>query len=149
VLGYCDRGVECSQQHVRECPDFAERGACGNKRCKLPHVIRANRVRKKASSPSGAAPANFRFNIGNDGDSLDLATAPTADSGSPPGSLQQLSVENARLGDEYISLTFNESESEEQSDDDGDEEDDSGEDEQDDGEGAEKGTDPHSDDLID
>jgi hypothetical protein len=46
VLGYCERGLDCGHQHVRECPDFAEKGTCETKGCKLPHVIRANRNRK-------------------------------------------------------------------------------------------------------
>ncbi|KAJ3787610.1 hypothetical protein GGU10DRAFT_348478 [Lentinula aff. detonsa] len=56
VLGYCGKGLDCDKQHVRECPDFAEKGACSTKGCKLPHVIRANRNRKPASIsvlPSG------------------------------------------------------------------------------------------------
>ena len=50
VLGYCEKGIDCEQQHVRECPDFAEKGTCSNRACKLPHVIRANRGRKTATT---------------------------------------------------------------------------------------------------
>ncbi|KAH7105800.1 hypothetical protein BKA62DRAFT_687999 [Auriculariales sp. MPI-PUGE-AT-0066] len=46
VLGYCEKGADCDKQHIRECPDFAEKGSCDKKGCKLPHVIRANRTRK-------------------------------------------------------------------------------------------------------
>ncbi|KAE9399578.1 hypothetical protein BT96DRAFT_688455 [Gymnopus androsaceus JB14] len=105
VLGYCDKGLDCDKQHVRECPDFAEKGTCSIKGCKLPHVIRANRNRKPASS-SGVP-----------------SFAPAAE---PEGEIrvQRVTADNAQLGDEYISLTFNESESEEESDDDEEEEED-------------------------
>ncbi|KAH8983143.1 hypothetical protein EDB86DRAFT_2968062 [Lactarius hatsudake] len=110
VLGYCEAGIECPKQHVRECPDFAENGVCPNKFCKLPHVIRANRARKPASTGVEAGPASA--SIVDDLVSAVAAPTPTA--------------EDAQLGDEYISLTFNESEEDEESsdDDDVDEEDD-------------------------
>ena len=93
VLGYCAKGLDCDKQHVRECPDFAEKGACTTKGCKLPHVIRANRNRKPAPAP--AQPVIFS----------DTTPAPAPSSEATPAAGQ--------LGDEYISLTFNESESEE------------------------------------
>ncbi|KAF9071560.1 hypothetical protein BDP27DRAFT_1418912 [Rhodocollybia butyracea] len=93
VLGYCDKGLDCDKQHVRECPDFAEKGTCTVKGCKLPHVIRANRNRKPAST-SGTT-------------SSPETTVPEGES-----RVQPVSADDAQLGDEYISLTFNESESE-------------------------------------
>lgn len=106
VLGYCERGLDCEKQHVRECPDFAEKGSCSTKGCKLPHVIRANRNRKAVS----------KITV--------LKTQPP----NPPSSVADpifvdsgpyLPAEDAQIGDEYISLTFNESESsEDESDDD-------------------------------
>ncbi|KAJ7464602.1 hypothetical protein FB451DRAFT_1094410 [Mycena latifolia] len=115
VLGYCARGLDCDKQHVRECPDFAERGACATKGCKLPHVIRASRNRKAPAAapaaPAAAAPAP-----------TPTPTAPSlsgvTDSSAPP----PVSAEDAQLGDEFISLTFNESESEDEDDDDEEEE---------------------------
>ncbi|KAF9561213.1 hypothetical protein CPC08DRAFT_439709 [Agrocybe pediades] len=89
VLGYCERGLECDRQHVRECPDFAENGTCSTKGCKLPHVIRANRNRKLAA-PAVSAPAS--------------------------------TAEDGQLGDEFISLTFKESDSEEDDEEDNEEE---------------------------
>ncbi|KIY51920.1 hypothetical protein FISHEDRAFT_36338 [Fistulina hepatica ATCC 64428] len=85
VLGFCERGLECEHQHVRECPDFAENGTCRTKGCKLPHVIRANRNRKPPVTKT---------------------TEDGAADGEP-----QLFADDAQLGDEYISLTFHESES--------------------------------------
>ncbi|TRM65499.1 hypothetical protein BD626DRAFT_488959 [Schizophyllum amplum] len=115
VLGYCEKGLDCEQQHVRECPDFAEHGTCTKKGCKLPHVIRANRNRKPKAdgsppvSPSAAddhaAPAMVIDNITDN----DTAEAPA-----PPA------VGGGELGDEYISLTFNESESDGSSDEESD-----------------------------
>ena len=108
VLGYCERGLECERQHVRECPDFAEKGTCGTKGCKLPHVIRANRNRKVAAP----GPASGEDKMVDDSDAA-------------------VTAEDAQLGDEYISLTFKESDSSEsegseeeaESDEDDDEED--------------------------
>ncbi|KAJ8079537.1 hypothetical protein PM082_011124 [Marasmius tenuissimus] len=118
VLGYCEKGLDCDKQHVRECPDFAEKGTCSTKGCKLPHVIRANRNRKPLS------------------DSATSTSATTADSsGSPTGTegertIPLLTANDAQMGDEYISLTFNESESEDE-DEEEDEEEDGDEDEED------------------
>ncbi|KAJ6620617.1 hypothetical protein B0H10DRAFT_1911825 [Mycena sp. CBHHK59/15] len=120
VLGYCARGLDCDKQHVRECPDFAETGACKTKGCKLPHVIRANRNRKPpatTTTTTTTAPAT--------GSSTTASSGPAADSGAPTPA--PLTANDAQLGDEFISLTFNESES---SDD--DEEDDSEEEDDDD-----------------
>ncbi|KAH0836519.1 hypothetical protein J3R83DRAFT_8158 [Lanmaoa asiatica] len=93
--------------------DFAERGTCSTKGCKLPHVIRANRNRK--------VPTTTR--TGKTGSPSSDAAVPTVTSGSDSSSnntssSQQISVQDAQLGDEYISLMFNESE--EESDDDSD-----------------------------
>ena len=84
---------------MRECPDFAEKGTCGTKGCKLPHVIRANRNRKVAAAPGPAS---------SEGKMVDGVT---------------VTAEEAQLGDEYISLTFKESDSSESeaSEDDSDE----------------------------
>jgi hypothetical protein len=110
VLGYCEAGIECSKQHVRECPDFAESGECPNKFCKLPHVIRANRARKPASAPVPAAVTAASVPPVDDNLVSDVA-APA------------LTVEDSQLGDEYISLTFNESEEDDDSGDDDDDDD--------------------------
>ncbi|KAL0065197.1 hypothetical protein AAF712_007867 [Marasmius tenuissimus] len=130
VLGYCEKGLDCDKQHVRECPDFAEKGTCSTKGCKLPHVIRANRNRKPLS------------------DSATSTSATTADSsGSPTGTegertIPLLTANDAQMGDEYISLTFNESESEDE-----DEEEDEEEDGDEDDEDGSDGDDP--DDVSD
>ena len=99
VLGYCERGLDCDRQHVRECPDFAEKGACGTKGCKLPHVIRANRNRKVAGI-SATASAEEKMNV-------EAVTVAGSDS-------VVLTAEDGQLGDEYISLTFKESDSEDE-----------------------------------
>ena len=106
VLGYCEAGIDCPKQHVRECPDFAESGECPNKFCKLPHVIRANRARKPASAPAPAVVTAASVPPAND---------PVSDVAPP-----LLTVEDSQLGDEYISLTFNESEEDEESSDEDD-----------------------------
>ncbi|KAJ3848262.1 hypothetical protein EV368DRAFT_76311 [Lentinula lateritia] len=130
VLGYCGKGLDCDKQHVRECPDFAEQGGCSTKGCKLPHVIRANRNRK--------LPSSFVSSDGSSSSTVVYGLADLADSQGEPR-MQHVAANDAQLGDEYISLTFNESESEEESD--------SEEEENDDEEGVEEGDDP--DDVSD
>lgn len=46
VLGYCEKGAECTDRHVYECPDYANTGVCKKKKCTLPHVDRAGQLRK-------------------------------------------------------------------------------------------------------
>lgn len=120
VLGYCEKGLDCDKQHVRECPDFAEKGECTIKGCKLPHVIRANRNRKPApSAPSTSS------TIGQS--STSTSAEPSADVRTNHAiSSQLVAAEDAQLGDEFISLTFNESDSE---DDEDEEDEDASEDE--------------------
>ncbi|KAI1793551.1 hypothetical protein LXA43DRAFT_1123434 [Ganoderma leucocontextum] len=115
VLGYCAKGLECDQQHVRECPDFAEKGSCTTLGCKLPHVIRANRNRKAAAPSSAPGPA-----IGSPSGTATSAGSEAAAGSDSASSSRQVTAEDAQLGDEFISLTFHESESEE---DDGEEDD--------------------------
>ncbi|KIM62655.1 hypothetical protein SCLCIDRAFT_119208 [Scleroderma citrinum Foug A] len=113
VLGYCAKGLDCEMQHVRECPDFAEKGTCSTKGCKLPHVIRANRNRKPPPMTIASAtstPAGSGISGSSDG----------SDNVS---SSQFVSVKDAQLGDEFISLVFNESEDEHDDDSDEDEDD--------------------------
>lgn len=49
-LGYCEKGVECSDRHVFECPDYANKGTCRNEKCRLPHVDRAGQIRKATAA---------------------------------------------------------------------------------------------------
>ncbi|KAL5536787.1 hypothetical protein ACEPAF_610 [Sanghuangporus sanghuang] len=111
VLGYCEKGIDCENQHVRECPDFAEKGACPNPRCKLPHVIRANNQRRSAEAGKAASCTD--------------TTAPVAPAGTSeksPESSGQTYVEDGNIGDEFISLTFHESENSEDEEEDDSEE---------------------------
>ena len=48
TLGYCSKGVSCTERHVSECPDYSNTGTCRNKKCRLPHVDRAGNLRKAA-----------------------------------------------------------------------------------------------------
>lgn len=56
VLGYCERGEECTDRHVYECPDYANTGVCKKKKCTLPHVDRAGQLRKATASKSETTP---------------------------------------------------------------------------------------------
>jgi hypothetical protein len=127
VLGYCEKGLDCDKQHVRECPDFAENGSCSTKGCKLPHVIRANRGRKTATTAKKEGETK-----GMDVDSS--LNVPSTD----PSNAKETPViyaEDGKMGDEFISLTFHESEEEEddedEDDDDDNEEEEAGDEEED------------------
>jgi hypothetical protein len=109
VLGYCIKGVSCDKNHVRECPEFEETGECRTRGCKLPHVIKANAkwAKRGRSTEHDEQVADKKGSGGNGGEGEKAVT-----------------VEDAQLGDEYISLIFNESESESESEEDEDVDDD-------------------------
>lgn len=115
VLGYCEKGLDCEHQHVRECPDFAEKGACTTKGCKLPHVIRANRNRPRPPPSVQATTADLVAH--ETPEPAASSSGANLDSGASASS-RVLTAEDAQLGDEFISLTFHESESEEDEDED-------------------------------
>lgn len=155
VLGYCGKGVDCEHQHVRECPDFAEKGVCTTKGCKLPHVIRANRKRQAV----GAGPPH----VANDAvASSSTETKATVNTTLSTGALPlTTTADNAQLGDEFISLTFHESSESEDGDEEEEDEEDSEEDEDADGpaqnvdegpgrnkEGSGPNTDDDDDDVV-
>lgn len=58
TLGYCEKGAECEERHVHECPDYANTGFCNKKRCRLPHVDRAGQIRKNAAIKAESTTAN-------------------------------------------------------------------------------------------
>ncbi|KAH7335595.1 hypothetical protein B0J17DRAFT_720136 [Rhizoctonia solani] len=112
VLGYCARGIDCERNHVRECPDFAERGECGTKGCKLPHVIRASRGKMEAAR---------------------VAALVKPEETTPDVEMRE-EGQQQKLGDEFVSLMFEESEDdneEGEEDNEEGEEDDDAEEEQD------------------
>jgi hypothetical protein len=43
-IGYCVKGDECTEKHIWECKEFSERGTCGKKGCKGPHMLRRRNV---------------------------------------------------------------------------------------------------------
>ncbi|KAH9941514.1 hypothetical protein B0H21DRAFT_547020 [Amylocystis lapponica] len=122
VLGYCAKGLDCEQQHVRECPDFAEKGACTTKGCKLPHVIRANRNRKPLPTATASPPMDTGVASSSTAGPSAVPAQAFADSADVSSS-RAVKAEDAQLGDEFISLTFNESDSDDEDSDDEDEDD--------------------------
>ncbi|KAH6898571.1 hypothetical protein B0T10DRAFT_473052 [Thelonectria olida] len=48
--GYCEKGADCTDRHVFECPDFSNTGKCKVKGCKLLHRERASVLRSQAKS---------------------------------------------------------------------------------------------------
>lgn len=55
TLGYCEKGADCTERHISECPDYANKGLCRKKNCRLPHVDRANQIRKAAAAQTATA----------------------------------------------------------------------------------------------
>jgi hypothetical protein len=50
IYGYCEKGADCTERHLHECPDFSNTGSCTTKGCKLLHrhkasLMRSNTVR--------------------------------------------------------------------------------------------------------
>ncbi|KAI0788769.1 hypothetical protein C8Q75DRAFT_807503 [Abortiporus biennis] len=125
VLGYCEKGIDCDKLHVRECPDFAEKGVCQTKGCKLPHVIRRNRTKQQSGATKTTSDSAATANSTN-------GTPMDSSSGSSDVNPQNHNSEGAQMGDEFISLTFHESESEDDDDDEEEEDGDEDEDEEED-----------------
>ncbi|KAJ2930837.1 hypothetical protein H1R20_g6260, partial [Candolleomyces eurysporus] len=98
-----------------ECPDFAENGSCSTKGCKLPHVIRANRGRKTATTAKKE----------DETKGMDVDSSLTVPSTDPSNAKETPTIyaEDGKMGDEFISLTFHESEEEEEDEEDEDEDD--------------------------
>lgn len=69
TLGYCEKGAECNDRHVSECPDYANTGNCRAVDCRLPHVDTvANKRRAEAAKATG------RKSITNGEDDSDLSS---------------------------------------------------------------------------
>lgn len=67
TIGYCEKGADCAERHVIECPDYANTGVCRDKKCRLPHVDRAGNLRKAAAARKAA-------NNSDDNESSDLSS---------------------------------------------------------------------------
>ena len=50
TMGYCSMGAHCAERHVHECPDYTNTGICHNKKCHLPHIDRADQMKKHAAN---------------------------------------------------------------------------------------------------
>ncbi|KAF8426308.1 hypothetical protein EV426DRAFT_632115 [Tirmania nivea] len=64
--GYCEKGGDCTERHVHECPEFDEKGVCTDKKCKLPHIERAGRRRMAAAAAAASKPAISTLASSND-----------------------------------------------------------------------------------
>ncbi|PVG03410.1 hypothetical protein CPB86DRAFT_695325 [Serendipita vermifera] len=144
VLGYCEKGIDCEEAHIRECPDFATNGVCKNPKCKLPHVIRANRRRDKEketnSTTSPTKPTTTREPPSKPAENEHASVQPSTDVPQLPLNGVNYTFEG---GDEFIPLTFVESEDEEGE---GEDEDEDEADSNEDSEEEEKSVDPESPD---
>ena len=108
-------GVECDKQHVKECPDFAEKGFCPNRVCKLPHVIRANRRRQTTTLTSHDQP---EIQSSQEVQATSSRLEPRASAQEEYISVVSTGTEGSGAAEEYISLTFEESDDDEDDEDD-------------------------------
>lgn len=76
-LGWCEKGKDCTERHVWECPDFEEKGVCNKRGCKLGHV-----VRRKGQMSAGAAGGGETE--GGNGDASELPLAMFIDTNPDP-----------------------------------------------------------------
>lgn len=59
IYGYCEKGAQCPDRHVFECPDFSNTGVCNVLGCKRPHIERASVLRKAGNRVSAAEDMEF------------------------------------------------------------------------------------------
>jgi hypothetical protein len=123
VLGYCEKGLDCEKQHVKECPDFVDTGICSTKGCKLPHVIRAKHNRAgtttRVTSKDASDPATS-LQAAPSVQAVEVVDVPAKDL-----SAQQATIDlpKASSEEEFIPLTFLESSEDEEDEDEEEEED--------------------------
>ncbi|CAG8031738.1 unnamed protein product [Penicillium salamii] len=80
TLGYCDKGDSCEEKHVHECPDYANAGACNKKRCQLPHVDRADQIRKAAAAAAAADQGDDESDASSEEEAYDAIDSDDVDS---------------------------------------------------------------------
>lgn len=72
--GYCEKGAQCTDRHVWECPNFSNTGICKIRGCKLLHRERASVLRKASAITSKAEGDNMDvedLSTDEEGDSVD------------------------------------------------------------------------------
>ncbi|KAK9461462.1 uncharacterized protein V1516DRAFT_676028 [Lipomyces oligophaga] len=58
TTGYCEKGEQCTERHVFECPDFEATGKCSKAdkgKCKLKHIVRAGAGHHEVSAEGSVA----------------------------------------------------------------------------------------------
>lgn len=80
TLGYCEKGGQCEERHVHECPDYANTGVCHKKRCKLPHVDRAGQIRKAAAAAASKADQEEESDLSSEEEDHDAIDSDDVDS---------------------------------------------------------------------
>ncbi|EJU06420.1 hypothetical protein DACRYDRAFT_113130 [Dacryopinax primogenitus] len=145
VLGYCEKGADCDKKHVRECPDFADTGVCKNRHCRLPHVIRAKHAAKAKDAEDDAAVVSAGHPISTGKRKADFEDILDQTHGAKK---QKVDESYASFADEpeFIPLTFEESEEDEEPQE-GESEEDTDEDEEDDADNVEEEDDDVHDDA--
>ncbi|KAM5453321.1 hypothetical protein McanCB49686_004905 [Microsporum canis] len=75
-----NKGATCEERHVHECPDYANTGNCGNKKCSLPHVDRAGQIRKFTNQVDNSTEADSEEDISSDEEVYDEIDSDDIDS---------------------------------------------------------------------
>ncbi|CAM1506928.1 Fc.00g065690.m01.CDS01 [Cosmosporella sp. VM-42] len=78
--GYCDKGADCTERHVLECPDFSNTGRCKIRGCKLLHRERASVLRQQANDTMEDLSSDEEAPDSDDVDSDEVAEFIDADS---------------------------------------------------------------------
>lgn len=71
IYGYCEKGVNCTERHVHECPDYSNTGVCNTKGCKLPHRLKASVIRRNTARTDAAADEDGSDLSSEEGDPID------------------------------------------------------------------------------
>ncbi|POS84332.1 hypothetical protein EPUL_002414, partial [Erysiphe pulchra] len=71
TYGYCQKGTDCMERHVNECPEFSNTGKCNTRGCKLPHREKASLMRNQASRKRSETINDETTDISSDDDNID------------------------------------------------------------------------------
>lgn len=70
IYGYCDKGANCTERHLHECPDFSNTGTCATRGCKLLHRHKAS-VMRSNTNRSDNSEEDEASDISSDGEEID------------------------------------------------------------------------------
>ncbi|KAF7356323.1 Zinc finger CCCH domain-containing protein 3 [Mycena venus] len=135
--GSASSASSASRRTCGNAPTLREKGTCERKGCRLPHVIRAAGARKLPASAEKTSSTKMKMDEDSKKEDADKEKAK-----------EKLDAEDAKMGDEFISLTFNESSEEDEDEDSDDEESGSSDDSEAEDDGDDAGSDVDADEKM-